>query len=532
MNDLSSILERVRARVALAAQNTQANKDGIILNAAQKEFVTRAALKESLVLIGAAGTGKTTCQKQAMQKLLQTQHIPIIQSTDHRYLQAGNPGIILTSFTRRAVRNIRNNVSDELKQNCITIHKLLEYAPEFYEEYDATKDAYVNKMRFAPKRNEYNKLPWEIKTIVIEESSMVGTDLFMKLLAALPDVENTQFIFLGDIQQLPPVFGPAVLGFKMLSLPTIELTQVYRQALESPIIRLAHHLLSGQPINREDLPEWEVPNKLKLHPWKKKLHPDTALATAAKFFTSALDSGAYDPEEDMILMPFNKGCGTIELNKHIAQHLAKKAGQPVYEIIAGFGPVYFAVGDKVLHDKEDAVITKIVRNGAYTGRRPQKESLTLDYWGCNQGPEGTEYTVDSEEDIDAFLEAAAGSTSSEDRVNKASHIITVRMLDTDEECNLESAGEINALIHSFALTTHKAQGSEWDKVFIVTHISHNILLSREWWYTAITRAKNSLYIIMEPDALSNHMPRIPGDTWEEKAEHFKGRLSEGFIFEG
>lgn len=530
MADLSEILARVRARTAANKEAAISKRDGIVLNDRQEEFVSRVSKKESLVLIGAAGTGKTTCQKYGLQSLIQSTHIPPIPETDHKYLVPGTPGIVITSFTRRAVRNIRLNVSEDLKQNCITIHKLLEYAPEIYEEYDAEKDEYIAKKRFAPRRNEFNKLPSAIHTIVIEESSMVGTDLFTKLLVALPNPESVQFIFLGDIQQLPPVFGPAVLGFKMLSLPTIELTQVYRQALESPIIRLAHHLLQGKSISASELDSWEVPNKLKLHAWKKKLHKETALATAAKFFTVALDSGAYDPESDMILCPFNESFGTIELNKHIAQHIARKSNQPVFEIIAGFRTVYFAVGDKVLADKEDGVITGIVRNGSYLGKKPQKESVHLDYWGYNSG--GSEYDADSEADIDRFLDSVASGADNEERMSKSSHIITVRMADTEQEITLETAGGVNALLHSYALTTHKAQGSEWEKVFIVTHSSHNVLLSREWWYTAITRAKQSLYVIMEPDALEGHTPRIPGNDWKTKAEYFKGKLSEGFIFEG
>ena len=63
------------------------------------------------------------------------------------------------------------------------------------------------------------------------------------LAAALP--HDPQEIFIGDLRQLPPVFGPAILGFKMSLLPVIELTEVYRQALLSPIIRLAHVVVSG-----------------------------------------------------------------------------------------------------------------------------------------------------------------------------------------------------------------------------------------------------------------------------------------------
>jgi exodeoxyribonuclease V alpha subunit len=72
---------------------------------------------------------------------------------------------------------------------------------------------------------------------------MVDVPLFDKLMDACP--HKPQLIFLGDIQQLPPVFGSSILGFKMLELPIIELTEVYRQARNSPIIDLAWKLLEG-----------------------------------------------------------------------------------------------------------------------------------------------------------------------------------------------------------------------------------------------------------------------------------------------
>ena len=62
-------------------------------------------------------------------------------------------------------------------------------------------------MQFLPARNQYNPLPPEIRVIVIEESSMVSVELFELLKLACP--HDVQFIFLGDIQQLPPTFGTA-----------------------------------------------------------------------------------------------------------------------------------------------------------------------------------------------------------------------------------------------------------------------------------------------------------------------------------
>jgi len=499
----------------------------ITYNKEQSAFIHLASSGASCVLIGAAGTGKTTCQKGAVTSLLQSSRIPTITDThSHRYLTQGSPGIVLTSFTRRAVRNLKRAMSEDLKSNCITIHKLLEYQPVQYEVYDEEKDCYRNTMRFEPTRNSLNPLPNTIRTIVFDESSMISCELFDQLCAALP--HEVQFIFVGDIQQLPPVFGSAILGFKLLELPVVELTQVYRQALESPIISLATDIRNGIPLPAfTERIEREHPTqgKLTLHPWKKKLHPDVALFTIAKFFTSAYDQQQYDPYEDQILIPFNKACGTDELNKHIANHISKSQNKTVWEIVAGFNKHYFSVGDLVLFDKEDAEIIGICRNGTYLGKKAQKESTTLDYWGHNTTVENLSDDFDLES-VDAFL-AAAAEASSQEKVNASSHIITVRMIDSGEEVAIDSAAEVNSLILSYALTVHKAQGSEWEKVFVVLHQSHNTMIQRELLYTAITRAKKELYVICEPDHFDKGVrnQKIKGTTLAEKAEYFKGKLS-------
>ena len=256
------------------------------------------------------------------------------------------------------MNNIRKVQSTELKNNCITSHKLLEYGPVYYEIDDPETGLPKNTMRFEPARNEYNPLPSTIHTIIVEEASMLSVELYMQITAALD--HEVQWVFIGDINQLPPVFGSAILGFKMLELPVIELTEVYRQALESPIIRLAHRILSGKPIPAEEYPSWKVENQLTIHPWKKKLNADLALLTLAAFFTNALDAGVYDPDENMILIPYNKACGTIELNKNIANHIARKNNAITYEVMAGLNKHYFTIGDKVLYDKEDGYKINLV----------------------------------------------------------------------------------------------------------------------------------------------------------------------------
>ncbi len=510
------------------ATSTGRNGESITLNTNQLYAVTTLGSGSSGIIIGAAGTGKTTCTREVISELIQSNHAGLLQGNGHKHLpQEGTPGIVCVSFTRRAVANIRKAMPDDMKANCITIHALLEYQPVYYSIVDPGTGEEKNTMRFEPTRHALNPLPSSIRVVIIDESSMVSVELYEQIKSAVS--EDTQFIFLGDIQQLPPVFGSAILGFKMLELPTIELTEVYRQALESPIIKLAHRILSGVPIPSTEFIEWKIPGKLTIHPWKKKLSSEDAVTILSSFLTAAIDSGSYDPMEDMILMPFNKSCGTIEINRHIANHLARKRGAITHEIVAGFNKHYLSEGDKVLYDKEDAIITSIVLNGSYTGAGFQKGSQTLDYWGFDGGgrTKASTHTLEETDDALEFLlsqSVALGEESKEDRIRQASHIITLRMADTDMEVVLDTAAEINSLLMAYALTVHKSQGSEFRKVFLLLHQSHATMLQRELLYTAVTRAKEELYIICEPESFIKGITnqRIKGNTLAEKAIYFQG----------
>lgn len=514
--------------------NTDATTDRyghqITYNSQQSEFVSLASSGSSCILIGAAGTGKTTSMKGTLNAIIHNGSAGILTSDSHKHLTSGTPGIVIISFTRRAVANIRKNLPPDLQANCLTYHALMEYEPEYFTVMDPVTCEEKKSMQFTPKRNEYNPLPASIRVIVIEEASMFSVEYFNLLEKALS--HNVQFIFLGDIQQLPPVFGAAILGYKMLELPTVELTQVYRQALESPIIRLAHRILSGVPIPEIEYPEWKYPNQLTIHPWKKRLDAENATNTIAKFLKVAIDSGAYNPDIDMVLCPFNKSCGTIELNKHIAQYMARRREVLVHEVIAGFNKVCFSVGDKVLYDKEDATIVGIQLNPSYSGSSPQPASLTLDYWGFDGGTlKETDHsdTGSGDDDIDFLLSQSvaigAGDSESEDRVRQASHEIIIRMNDSEEEVIVSSAAEVNLLLHAYILTVHKSQGSEFRKVFLMLHQSHNTMIQRELLYTAVTRAKEELYIICEPDHFTKGIlgQRIVGNTLAEKALFFMGK---------
>lgn len=509
-----------------------------VWNERQLMAIDMALAGKSFVLIGAAGTGKTSVEVEIVVQMIRHGKVAPIRANT-KYLQIGAPGVVVTSFTNRAVLNSAKPMPQDLKRNCITIHKFLEFGPNFYTEIDDSGNE-RNKVEFVPKWTSSNRIPTPIGFMITDEASMVSVELNEQREQAF--CNKVQHLYSGDIQQLPPVYGSAILGFKMLELPVIELTEVYRQALDSPILRLAHHILKGKMISAKDFKDWNEEGKLTIHPWKIKQTTGLALKAVCGFLHKAIDAGNYKPDTDVILCPYNKEFGTIELNKSIAQKLGDDRKATVHEIIAGFEKHYYAVGDKVLYQKEDCHIVKITKNHSYLGKKPQAASEYLDRWGILQtaampADHSAEIAADlalqselTVEDVEAMLDSM-NIEDIEDRTNQASHVITLAMdygSEQEREIVLNTSAEINGLLFGYALTVHKAQGSEWRKVFFISHRSHQRMLQRELIYTAITRAREELYIICEPDMFITGVQsqRIKGDTLAEKAEYFKGKLDQ------
>ena len=526
---------------------------GIILNTEQQKFVSLVAQGKSCCLVGAAGTGKTTAVKQAINQLLSTKSIPTIQvptgNPNNPKLLQGLAGIVGCAFTRKAVANLKANFPEELHPHCLTIHALLEFAPVSYTAMDVEGNL-VSTMRFEPQRNKNNPLPTELTTIIIEESSMVGTDLYQLLLDAIPPNHPIQLVFLGDINQLSPVFGDAILGYKLLELPTIVLTQVYRQALESPIIRLAHRILSGKQILYPELStDWNVDKKLSILNWKPKTSEAQAEVTSLAYLKREYLAGNYDPFNDMVICPFNKHFGTISLSKGIANFIDEKYSIHPTEIISGFLRNYFAIGDLVLYKNEEYIITRINKNALYRGRIQPDTKHVLDRFGNRLGMRNSLDSTDrydtsalpktADEIIDSIVAQAE-----DDVTDNASHVIyltkpeavekylaegkelaTLKDSNLSDTITIETRGQVNNLTLAYATTCHKAQGLESKNVYILLHKCHNILINREWLYTAVTRAKETLTILCERDTFIGgiNKQQIKGTTFEEKAEYFKGK---------
>lgn len=529
--------------------------DSMDWNAEQLSAITATLSGKDFCLIGAAGTGKTTTVKGMLKSLLINNMIPpIMAGRSTKYLLPGTPGIAIVSFTNMAVRQVAKNFTNDI--TCVTIHKLLEFAPVYYEVDDG-QGGYIKKMKFEPTRNASNPLPRELTRIWIDESSMVDCDLVQLLLNALPDPAAVQFVFLGDLNQLPPVYGGPILGRKLLELPIVELTQVYRQAMQSPIIRYAHDMKNGKGILVSKMIEEQTDHgTVVIRPWSASLSWEDALNKAQNFCKAAIKEGLLDVYRDIILCPYNINFGVIELNTAIADWLGRQRGAKVHEVIAGFESKYLAVGDKVLVQKQEAIIVKISKNPNYAGKKfVDADRYIIDRHGgarlrpeTEDGQAATADFLDPDIDIDAWLDSMSTDDAAE-RKHQASHKIKVRFIkdhdkhegniaswtdgssDEDFESGMElsSAGELNEMLFGYAVTVHKSQGSEWRRVFIMTHQSHSKMCSRELMYTAMTRAREYLCIICEPDRVDRQgtlnkaarMPRLKGNTLAEKLVSLK-----------
>lgn len=499
---------------------------GVTYNDEQSQALELGMRGKSFCLIGAAGTGKTTTTQELILQLLRMPHISPFDDSS-QYLQKGEPGIVIVSFTNKAVNNIKKKLPKNLQHHCITMHKLIEFAPE--------RDEAGKIIGFAPGKNRNSPLPY-ISCVIFEESSMISTELYGQYRRALPEGCAPQEIFLGDLNQLPPVFGEAILGFKLIELPTVELVQVYRQALQSPIISLAHRVREGKTFN------WEADEKgtslqdagehgmVLVRRWQKRVNDVVGIKTMGAVMLQYMDQGLYDPKEDIILCPFNVKFGCEELNKIIANRLAKDRNAVTWHVIARGTSTFWAVGDKVLFNQMDAVIIDIRPAAGYTGKLTLDESEFLDRWG-NYTDGGKHEKAPQKSDLE-LLETLESQPIGERDKNSASHVIKLQYVDSGQTSEISASGDINKMLLGYAITVHKSQGSEWNRVFIALHYSHTSIITRELMYTAITRAKKQLIMFIDPgkegsmDSISKaaRSPEIKGVTLAEKAQFFKGKI--------
>jgi ATP-dependent exoDNAse (exonuclease V) alpha subunit len=493
----------------------------IILNPEQQMAVDLAKAGKSFCLVGEAGTGKTTSERLVMHALLSvlekdSTHTFKIQGTGTRHQ---GPAITVVAYTRIAAGNSRRAIcgkdpylEDKVYHNITTVHNLLEFEPEFFWDSEKEKES----MRFTPRRHGNN--PLTVKTIIIEESSQIDLSLWEKLYDAM--LHGTQMIFVGDINQLPPVFGPSILNFALVQLPVVKLNQIYRQAEGSLVLENAHRILRGENL--------QYGKNFHLIEDGTVQHGQIVQAErAAKMLEMWYKKGQYDPATSIVLTPFGKqAMGSANMNNYIAEFLSDG---DVYEVIAGRRKLYLAVGDKIMYNKQVGYIEDIQPNRIYAGTSPKMHSKNLSRFGHMKGGLDLE---DEEESGLAHVSIDLENLSKEDIeevTHQASHVIQIKIEDTGEEIYLRRTGELSEASFSLAycLTVHKAQGCEWKNVFILLHKDHSIMAYNELLYTAVTRSSEKVIIMAKEFMVRKAIAtrRIKGNSLAEKIEYFNANMS-------
>lgn len=494
----------------------------------EQALAPKLALKgESFVLTGAAGTGKTTTQSAVVDFLARSNSFGV---HDFKYIGEA-PSIAIVAFTKVAVRNMqkalkKNPATHDFARHVMTIHALLEFIPVKEERIDDRGQTYETKI-FRPQRHSAN--PLKLTHLIVEEASMVGAPLWALIYDALPP--EVQIIFLGDIEQLTPVAGRPILGYALCRLPVIQLTHPYRTALDNPILANAHRVLRGEMIEASKDGRFNIVAGGGTYQAGQER---TGMALSS-LFNKLYDLGDYQPDRDMILIPWNKGeLGTIRMNQRIATWLGVSRKALVYPIKAGFLTHYLAVGDKLLVDKQACWVTAIEPNKKYLGSAPPPPGaysrdgtpllmeMDIDWDGEGEPSSEIDYSDFSLEDVE------------EDAAKRAaSHVVHVTYLAPGEEPDAELGeteedfkGELSTSGHfseaSFQLgycyTVHKAQGSEWPKVYVILHKDHAVHLNRELFYTALTRAKEECTILAKPEVIERAIANqsIKGTGLESK----------------
>lgn len=502
----------------------------IVLNEKQRAAEEFAFAGKSFCLIGPAGSGKTTTQRAVSKAMLNSGSLDTTTfKVQGLGITVSAPSIAFCAYTRRAAGNLRKAIhkdpelEEAFRHNVMTIHALLEYQPEYYFDQVEGKE----KFRFAPKRHANN--PLTITHLVIEEASQIGAyDLWQKLYDALP--ENVQIIFIGDINQLPPAFGPSILNYALMQLPIVELTEVYRN--QGIVLENAHHVLKGEMIE-EDKDFRIISGKKPTQLGQEQMSIVTY--KLLKAMTESIgDDGLpeYSIEHDMVLASFNvQPMGTDNMNNWIAQFAGEKRDAVVHEVIAGFKKHYLAVGDKVMVNKRDGIIKDIFRNPDYHGKEPQIAGKDLSRFGHRMVGKDADISF---EDLEGTLDYSSFSleqleNEKGERKQQASHCVVVDYGDGLEE-ELSAAGDFGPAAFSLGhcLTVYKAQGSEWRKVIFLMHKDHSVLLFREAFYTAITRARTKVDIISKMFLIEKAIksPRIKGNTLKDKLAFFNSGIND------
>jgi ATP-dependent exoDNAse (exonuclease V) alpha subunit len=444
------------------------------------------------------------------------------------------PSVAICAFTGRATQMVKKNFPRDWHGNIMTIHRLLGFYPEFYDDWDEELGRYRKKVRFVPTYDADFKLPWDV--ILIDEAGMQGVDLWHQLWAACKP--GCRIYMIGDINQLPPVHGRSVFGFAMAKWPSWELTHIHRQqGKDNPIVDNAWRILHGRmPVSDGRFQMVELKGDANYSSRQIR-----AMMPAMK------NRGVYDPIRDAIITPINGedgsrgyALGQLPLNREFALIFNPKTPEnPRYIIDGGRERKQFAVGDKVMATRNDwesgitngmtGVITDIVENGGYSGDRNHfgtVEEVNRYMSEDDYERDGDPFDLDPDSLLESFDAIEKGIKDKREKRDRgpSSHIVTVRFGADDNviEVPFASLSEVGSLMTAYVVTCHKMQGGEAPVIVIICHDAHKSMLYREWLYTAITRASHMCILLYTTGALKAALnkQKIKGSTLQEKVRCF------------
>ena len=402
----------------------------------QKEAIITAVNKGVLILTGGPGTGKTTTLNG------------IINMFEKDFLD-----IALCAPTGRAAQRMTETTG----RTATTIHRLLEV--EWGEG---------DKLVF--KRNLRN--PLDCQAIIVDEMSMVDIFLFSSLLDALPF--GCRLIMVGDSDQLPSVSPGNVLKDLIESelIPVVQLKEIFRQSMESNIVKNAHLIVNGEKI--------QTNNKDGDFYLLQRNFPLDAVRTIKELSMTRLPNAySFDPlTQIQVLCPSKKGdTGTLNLNL-VLQEAINPPSQDKKEYNTGYR--LFREGDKVMQTRNNYNI--------------HWESSDDEGDGIFNGDIGFIETIDMRRD--AIIIDFAGKRAA------------------------YSKEQLQEIELAYAVTVHKSQGSEFDAVIMPVISVNSRLCYRNLLYTAVTRAKKLLILVGTTGCLNSMIENNKTQLRYSSLKHF------------
>lgn len=350
--------------------------------------------------------------------------------------------IVLCAPTGRAAKRMTETTGEEAS----TLHRLLEIGK-------------VDEESLFKKDNDYQGAPIDGDIIIVDEVSMVDMFIMSYLLDCI--YLGTKLILVGDSDQLPSVGPGSVLHDLIASerIATVHLDKIFRQAAKSKIIVNAHRVNNGKNFISKDDPELEEDSKQDFF-FIKENNQEKVLEQVLSLCNGRLKKfGDYDFFESIqVLTPTKKGLlGTKEMNKALQQELNPHREGETEK--ASMGAI-FRIGDRVMQIKNNYDM----------------------YW---------------EKRIDDSIETGNGVFNGEvgtiTNINEKEKNIRVKF-DDEKVCWYEFS-DLEQLEHSYCITIHKAQGSEFDVVIMIVPQAAPMLLTRNLLYTGLTRAKKLLIVV-------------------------------------